>query len=92
MDRVSHFSKKLYVLHRRNCSIWQSQISKNVQRCLKHKYSSYEYFIKNNQSISSYRSVNIIEEENLGTTISGYKFTGRQTELSHDVGFRNIHS
>ncbi|XP_049878537.1 uncharacterized protein LOC126375579 [Pectinophora gossypiella] len=38
------------------------------------------------------RSTNVIEEENLGTTISGFKFTGRPTHLHHNLAFKNINS
>ncbi|XP_072945611.1 uncharacterized protein [Epargyreus clarus] len=38
------------------------------------------------------RSINVIEEENLGTTVSGFKFTGKVAPLSSDLIFRNINT
>lgn len=40
-----------------------------------------------------FRSDNIIEEENFGTTISGYKYTGRERRLDSNshLAFKNIH-
>ncbi|XP_028158754.1 uncharacterized protein LOC114351666 [Ostrinia furnacalis] len=38
------------------------------------------------------RSVNIIEEENMGTTVSGFKFTGREPRVNSDLVFKNINA
>ncbi|CAB3232042.1 unnamed protein product [Arctia plantaginis] len=38
------------------------------------------------------RSNNIIEEENVDSTVSGYKFTWRDTRLTDNSVYKNIHS
>ncbi|XP_061717395.1 protein PFC0760c-like [Cydia pomonella] len=38
------------------------------------------------------RSKNIIEEENLPTTVSGFKYTGHEVRLNHDLSYKNINA
>ncbi|KAG6454133.1 hypothetical protein O3G_MSEX008518 [Manduca sexta] len=40
----------------------------------------------------SKRRVNMIEEENMGSTVSGFKFTGHDMRLSNDLYYKNINS
>ncbi|XP_063366286.1 dentin sialophosphoprotein-like [Cydia amplana] len=38
------------------------------------------------------RSNNIIEEESLPTTVSGFKYTGHEVRLNHDTSYKNINA
>ncbi|KAJ8728620.1 hypothetical protein PYW07_006316 [Mythimna separata] len=38
------------------------------------------------------RGSNVIEEENLASTVAGYKYTWHDRRLNNDVAFKNIHS
>ncbi|KAJ8720979.1 hypothetical protein PYW08_006444 [Mythimna loreyi] len=55
------------------------------------EYETTEYY-EEPETVRRKRGSNVIEEENLASTVAGYKYTWHDTRLNNDVAFRNIHS